>query len=254
MGQRVTYLIGTVIIAMVWLASPTIPVEAAPPILTDLVVTPLTLDRGNGVQKVTISVQVNDPDDDLNINKVQVVTRLKDGTKTKTFLVDDGAGVDSVAGDGRFTGQVDIDTDQAQRVYLAVKAKDVEKNKAQKVGAIVSIVNTGTAPLVNELQVTPGELARGIDSQVVTISVMVQDPDGDLNHGEGNFGSFDKFIAKIGGNQTIDLADYLTADSDVPNIEWLINGLTAPDSILDLGGKLRLGSLAIRQPMMRTEC
>ena len=54
-----------------------------------------------------------------------------------------------------------------------------KKNKA-RLGAIVSVLNTATAPSLTELTADPPALETQTANQVVTISVNVEDPDGNL--------------------------------------------------------------------------
>lgn len=153
------------------------PAIAAPPVLTDLVVDPLTLEMGTGMQTVTISVQVFDPDGDLK--NVKLTRRFKDDPKEKVSLLDDGEGTDLFENNGRFTGTITIDTSTAQRIALEVKAKDGAKNKA-KVGTIVSVVDPTVAPMVVELEASPSVLQVATGMQQVTITATVTDPNMDL--------------------------------------------------------------------------
>ena len=152
-------------------------VAALPPTLSDVIVEPILLGQGTGVQAVTVSALVFDPDGDLK--NVKVVVSRKDGTKETFKLTDDGTGGDTVPEDGRFTIRLILDTEIAERVSLRVQAKDQEKNRVKQ-GAIVSIVNTAVTPVLSELTVTPSILDPQGGSQVVMASVRVQDPNGDL--------------------------------------------------------------------------
>lgn len=154
-------------------------VLALPPTLSDVIVEPIVLGQGTGVQSVTVSALVFDPDGDLK--NVKVVVSRKDGTKEKFKLTDDGTGGDTVPEDGRFTIQLILDTEIAERVSLRIQAKDQEKNRTRQ-GAIVSIVNTAVTPVLSELTVTPSILDPQGGSQVVMVSVRVQDPNGDLKN------------------------------------------------------------------------
>ncbi len=153
---------------------------AAPPVITDLVVSRLTLDVGTGQQDVTVSVHVFDPDDDLKAQGVKVIVRPTEGTKTKIVLVDDGTGSDQVPGDERFSGTLTIDTNMPQHIGLAVKAKDREKNKST-LGAIITIGDPATSPTLSSITVDPPALEAGTGVHIVVVSAQVDDPNDDIS-------------------------------------------------------------------------
>ena len=152
---------------------------AVAPQLSDLTVTPQTLAVQSGPQSVTVSVLASDADGDLK--KVKLKALRKDGTNEKVTLVDDGTGADAVAQDGRFTVEVLLATDKAERVSLTVTAKDEEKTKA-RLAARVSIIDLAATPVLSELRVDPPILDPDGGDQLVTISVRVEDPNGDLKN------------------------------------------------------------------------
>ena len=135
------------------------------------------MEVGTGTQTETVSVRVSDPDEDLT--EVKVARRFNDGTKEQVLLLDDGKGVDRFLGNGRFTGIIDIDTSEIQRISLEIKAKDTARN-AVTVGSIVSVVDSAIAPAVVELDVSPSILHEATGLQLVTITATVTDPNFDL--------------------------------------------------------------------------
>ena len=112
-------------------------------------------------------------DTDGDLKNVKVIARFKDGTKTKVALVDNGL--------GQFTGVVELDTATAQRVGLEIKAKDEAKQKVKR-GAIVTVVDTAAVPTLSDVVIAPAVLEAGSGLQIVTVSVQVVDPDGDLKN------------------------------------------------------------------------
>ncbi|MBQ27455.1 MAG: hypothetical protein CMH81_04855 [Nitrospiraceae bacterium] len=155
-------------------------VVALPPTLSDVTVEPTVLEQGIGVQVVTVSALVFDPD--LNLKTVKVVVNRKGVTKKTVKLTDDGTGGDEVAEDGRFTAQLIVDTEVAERVFLKVKATDQERNQTKR-GAILSIVNHTATPVLSELTVQPSVLDPQGGKQVVVVSVRVLDPQADKTIG-----------------------------------------------------------------------
>ncbi len=155
------------------------PATADLPILTDLTIDRPVLDVGSD-SLVTVSVHVFDPDND--VTKVRLIKRQKSGEKEKFSLTDDGMFPDATAADAIYTGFVPIATNQPAQVFLQVKAKDVEKNKSDKLGAIVSIADADDTPLVGPVQVAAAVLPPGSGSHLVTFTTRVTDPNGDLKN------------------------------------------------------------------------
>ncbi|GEM_PF-3635785 len=158
-------------------------VGALPPTLSDVIVEPAVLAQGTGAQVVTLSALVFAPD--LNLKNVKVVVSRKGGVKKTVKLTDDGTGADRVSEDGRFTTQLIVDTEVVERIFLKLKATDQERNQTKR-GAIVSIVNQATAPVLSELTVRPSFLNPQGGTQVVVISVRVRDPQEDRTIGFPN--------------------------------------------------------------------
>ncbi len=154
-----------------------LPSAAAPPVITYPIVAPLTLEIGSGMQTVTVSVRISDPDGDLT--DVTVTNRFKNGTKEEVPLLDDGHGVDRFRGNGRFTGQIDIDTSTSQNVYLEVKAQDMTENVATA-GNVVAVIDPAVSPFVVELDVFPSILHEATGLQDVTFTTTIIDPNLDL--------------------------------------------------------------------------
>ena len=118
-------------------------VFAEPPILSGLIIDPGRLVVATGTQTVTISVRVSDQDDDLNPNKVKVIVKFADGTMKQKVVLED-------AGDGRFSGQLEIDTTARQDISLKVKAKDFAKNKATALTVMLPVREASQlTPVVN---------------------------------------------------------------------------------------------------------
>ncbi len=113
-------------------------VLASPPLLSDLVIEPTILTLGSGPQTINISVTATDPDGDLDSEKTKVTVKFDDKSKVKTTLVD--------AGGGNFTGQVEIDTTTGQTLSVKIKAKDVEKEKAEKLTTTIVITDAAETP------------------------------------------------------------------------------------------------------------
>ena len=111
--------------------------SAAPPILNNAIVSPTVLDINDPLPTVTIAVNVDDPDNDLNPAKVKVIVKYTDGKKERIVLQDDGK--------GRFTGEVLLNTDTTQDVLIKLKAKDVEGEKATPILQTISIHDCGNA-------------------------------------------------------------------------------------------------------------
>ena len=98
--------------------------SAAPPVLSNLVVEPTILMLGSGSQTINISVSASDPDGDLDPEKTKVTVKFVDKTKEKMILLDQGG--------GQFAGQIEINTATAQTFSVKIKAKDLAKEKAEK--------------------------------------------------------------------------------------------------------------------------
>ena len=141
------------------------PVSAEPPTLTDPTVTPSTLLQGSSNQTVTFSVQVDDPDGDVNPEKTKVIVKFEDGTKEKLTLTDQRR--------GRFSGELIIDTNMAQVVELKFKAKDLENNKAKLLATLPIVDLGGTLP----------SFADAVNFSVGTYPLYVDSADFD---GDGN--------------------------------------------------------------------
>jgi hypothetical protein len=103
----------------------------SPPVLTNLLIQPAFLAVGTGSQSINISVNVIDVENDVDPAKVKVVAKFADKPKEKVVL-------DNV-GNGNFSGRVTVDTTLAQDVSLKIKAKDIAKNQATSLKAMVAV-------------------------------------------------------------------------------------------------------------------
>ncbi|MBQ27263.1 MAG: hypothetical protein CMH81_03860 [Nitrospiraceae bacterium] len=119
---------------------PVVVFATEPPRLLDVVVEPAILTLGTGERQVTVSVMVVDGDADLDPQSVKL-KKVKIGKKNPTISVfaDDGQNADAVAGDGRFTTQVFLDTSMPRQRVFRIRAKDQLGNKAVSVSLTVSV-------------------------------------------------------------------------------------------------------------------
>jgi len=140
---------------------------AAPPVLSDLVVEPTILTLGSGTQTINISVTASDPDGNLNREKTKVTVKFADNTKEKMMLVDQG--------DGRFSGQVEVDTAITQTLSVKVKAKDLAKEKAEKLTTTVVITDAALTPTAITTEQTEWE---GDSGEIITLQARVVNQEG----------------------------------------------------------------------------
>ncbi len=109
-------------------------VKAEPPVLSNLVVKPDIIALGVGEQQVTISIQVEDKDNNLNPNAIKI-KKLRVGKKNRTvgFLNDNGEEGDLLRNDGVFTGRILLDANIPREHKFKIKAKDFLKEKSVSV-------------------------------------------------------------------------------------------------------------------------
>ena len=146
-------------------------VSAAPPVLTDLTVSPSILQVGSGVQPVDISVQVSDPDEDLNPGTVKLVATFGDGRKEKFPLAE--------TDDGRFIGQIALDTTVAQNIGLKIKAKDIERNRGEHIRSTIVVTQAEVVPTSMSVEQTNFTSELG---QTLTLQAQVVNRDGPEVH------------------------------------------------------------------------
>ncbi len=125
-----TWMIGVLVL----IGAPTL---AAPPIVTDLVVSPTALNLDDPQNVVAISVDVVDLDGDLDPRKVKAVVKLSNGMREKLVLQD--------VGNDRFSGEFIVDTSISQDIAVKVRAKDFAGEKARSSIQIISVHDCGNA-------------------------------------------------------------------------------------------------------------
>ena len=137
-------------------------VSASPPTLSDLVVEPTILTLGSGSPTISFSVTATDPDGDLNPEKTKVTVKFEDKSKEKATLLDQGG--------GRFMGQIEIDTATAQTLTVNVKAKDLAKEKAEKLTTTIVITDAAITPTAITTEQTEWE---GDSGEIIVLQTRV---------------------------------------------------------------------------------
>ena len=99
--------------------------SAAPPVLTDLTVSPSILQVGTGVQPIDISVQVSDPDGNLKVETVKLVATFEGGTKEKLVLTEAEDGSVTIVSIGFLSNIADLLSEKSGRNLIARKVRGI---------------------------------------------------------------------------------------------------------------------------------